>query len=292
MTVGMPNHPSPLRYPGGKQSLAPLLAEVMVQNDLHDGTIVEPFAGGAGASLRLMFDEFASNLVLNDLDRRVYAFWRAVLNQTENLVDRISSSAITMKQWRACRRIYESPARGQKQLDLAFAVFFLNRCNRSGILMGGGPIGGYDQSGEWKLDARFNRTDLVARIRRIATYRERIKITRMDARALLKGMKPADDRMLVFLDPPYYVKGQRLYYNALEHEDHEKLAQFLLNDPPFKWVLTYDNAPAIRKLYKSLNPKPFTLSYSAYERRVGKELLIFDPRLKIARGIISRHVRF
>src|SRR5436190_8340985 len=118
----MTNHPSPLRYPGGKQSLAPLLSEVMVHNDLHDGTIVEPFAGGAGASLRLMFDEVASGIVLNDLDRRVYAFWRAVLNQTEDLVDRISSASVTMKRWRRCRKVYESPARGLKQLDLAFAV--------------------------------------------------------------------------------------------------------------------------------------------------------------------------
>jgi DNA adenine methylase len=287
----MPSHPSPLRYPGGKHSLAPLLAGIMVCNDLHDGVLVEPFAGGAGAALRLMFDEFASELILNDADPRIFAFWRAVLNQTEELVRRVRTAPITIRKWRQCRAIYDSGVSRQSQLDVAFSTFFLNRCNRSGILMDGGPIGGYDQGGKWKLDARFNREDLVARIRRVASYRDRIKVTRMDARKLLSGLCCKDDRLLVYLDPPYYHKGQRLYLNSLDHKDHQGLARLLSKDPPFRWVLTYDNVEAIREMYASFAPQPVELSYSAYRRGLGRELIIFDPRLKIPNELLRENHR-
>jgi len=283
----MPSHPSPLRYPGGKHSLAPLLADVLVCNQLHDGTIIEPFAGGAGASLRLMFDEIVSQLVLNDADPRLYAFWRAVLNQTEQLVRLIETTPLTMEQWQKCSAVYNSAPSRTRQLDLAFAVFYLNRCNRSGILMGGGPIGGHEQAGKWKLSARFNRTELISRIRRIAEYRDRISVSRLDARDLLEKIHNPAERLLVFLDPPYYQKGQRLYLNALDHKDHQDLAELLLSSPPFHWVLTYDDAEPIRKLYKTLHPRPLKLAYSAYKRRVGHELIIFDPRLKIPEYLLS-----
>ena len=287
----MPSHPSPLRYPGGKHALAPLLADILVCNDLHDGTVVEPFAGGAGASLRLLFDEFASELLLNDTDSRIYAFWRSVLNQTDELVRRIRKVSVTMTTWRRCRTVYDAGVSRRKQLDIAFATFFLNRCDRSGILMDGGPIGGYEQTGKWKLDARFNRDDLIARIRRIASYRDRIKVTRLNAYELLKRLPVSGERLLVYLDPPYYEKGQRLYLNSLEHEDHEKLAKLLLSDPPFRWVLTYDNVSAIRKLYGSLPLRSFELHYSAYRRTVGRELIIFDPRLDVPQEILRKNNR-
>lgn len=287
----MPSHPSPLRYPGGKHALAPLLSDILVRNDLHDGTIVEPFAGGAGASLRLMFDEFASDLILNDADPRIYAFWRAVLNQTDQLVQRIRKAPVTMANWRKCRSLYDSGVSRKRQIDVAFSTFFLNRCNRSGILMDGGPIGGYDQRGKWKLNARFNREDLIARIRRIASYRDRIKVMRLDARELLHKLPVSNDRLLVYLDPPYYEKGQRLYLNSLEHEDHKMLAKLLLNNPSFRWVLTYDNVEAIRNLYAPLAPRPFELSYSAYRRSTGRELIVFDPRLKVPVEMLRAHNR-
>jgi DNA adenine methylase len=148
-------------------------------------------------------------------------------------------------------------------------------------MMGGGPIGGYAQEGKWGLEARFNRIDLVRRIRRIASYRDRIKVSKLDARQLLNKLPGSEPRTLVYLDPPYFQKGQRLYLNALEASDHAELADLLLSNPRFHWVLTYDNVPQIRKLYKSLKPRPFELSYSAYERRVGRELLVLDPRLNI-----------
>lgn len=285
------DHPSPLRYPGGKQALAPLLAGILAKNDLHDGAFVEPFAGGAGASLQLMFDELVSEIVLNDADPRIYAFWRAVVNQTDQLIQRVRRVRVTMATWRRCRSIYDGSPSGRRQLDLAFATLFLNRCNRSGILMGGGPIGGYAQTGAWKLSARFNRQGIIDRIKRVAAYRDRIKITRRDARDLLKTLPGSNLRTLVYLDPPYYQKGQRLYMNSMEHADHEQLARLLLGDPPFTWVLTYDNVSEVKRLYRKLKPTAYELSYSAYNRRIGRELIVFDPRLKVPRELLVEHNR-
>lgn len=271
--------------------MATLLANVLTQNDLHDGEVVEPYAGGAGASLQLLFDEFASTLRLNDADPRIYAFWRAILNQTESFIAKLHDAVISMQTWHECRRSYERGVSRQSQLDIAFSTFFLNRANRSGILMGGGPVGGYKQNGKWKIDARFNKAGLIQRIRRIADYRERISVTKLDGLALLKSLPKTTDRRLVYLDPPYYQKGQRLYLNSFDHRDHSKLAKYLLGDPPFRWILTYDNVPEIRGLYAKLNPRPFELSYSAYGRRKGRELIIFDPRLKVDEEMLQQHNR-
>lgn len=284
-------HPSPLRYPGGKAVLAPLLADIIQSNDLHDGVLVEPFAGGAGASLQLLFDEYVSDVVINDADPRIAAFWKAVINQTGELVDRVRSTPVTMKSWHDCRAVYTAAPSQIRQLDMAFAVFFLNRCNRSGILLDAGPIGGPSQNGKWKLDARYNVDALVERIYRVAEYRERITVTRLDARKLLRSQPSAFPRNIVYLDPPYYVKGQDLYLNSLTPPDHEELAEVLLDDPPFHWVLTYDNVPEIRGLYESACPRPFELSYSAHRRSVGREVLVIDPRLTVSDRLLMQHHR-
>ncbi len=280
----MRNIASPLRYPGGKSRLAGFLGQVVKANKLRDPVYAEPYAGGAGAALSLLFSEKVSRIMLNDKDRCIYAFWRAILNQTEQFLDLLASTPVTIEEWRRQRRIYEHPSR-HAQLRLGFATFFLNRCNRSGILVTGGPIGGFEQEGKWKIDARFNRAALRDRIERIEMYRERIEMHNLDALDFLRGVvRPRTRKQspcLVYLDPPYYAKGPKLYLNAYDHANHAALARFLKQTRFFNWVLTYDNAPQIRELYDAFGPQEFNLSYSAYDRRIGSELLIHDPRLSM-----------
>ncbi len=275
---------SPLRYPGGKTGLAGFLGRVLKVNKMRDAVYAEAYAGGAGAALSLLFSEKVSRVVLNDKDRCIHAFWRAVLNQTEQFLDLLDSTPVTIDEWRRQREVYDHPCR-HGQLRLGFATFFLNRCNRSGILVSGGPIGGYAQKGKWKIHARFNRTGLRNRIEKIDLYRERIEVHNLDALVFLREVvRPITRKKapcLVFLDPPYYAKGRQLYLDAYEHDDHAALARFLKRSRFFGWVLTYDNVPEIRQLYASLDPQAFDLSYSAYERRTGRELLMHDPRLSM-----------
>ena len=51
---------SPLRYPGGKSILSPLLGNFIEINNLLDGIYIEPYAGGAGAALKLLFSEYVT----------------------------------------------------------------------------------------------------------------------------------------------------------------------------------------------------------------------------------------
>lgn len=278
----MATNASPLRYPGGKAVLSTFLAELIRENGLADGVYVEPYAGGAGAALNLLFGEHVREIVLNDIDRCVFSFWRAVLNQTETFTGLVRQTRITMPEWKRQRAVYRSPAR-QPQVELAFAGFYLNRCNRSGIMVNGGPIGGVRQTGKWKLNARFNKPELTRRIERIALYKSRIVVRNMDALAFLKTLCAECDpgRTLVYLDPPYYDKGSQLYLNYYTPDDHRALAEFLKANHAIKWVLSYDDVPEVRHLYRDVRHIHYGLNYSANSVRRGREILFFSDNIEI-----------
>ena len=267
---------SPLRYPGGKASLAPFLARAIATNDLLGCQYFEPFAGGAGAALGLLRRRVVSELRLNDLDYRIVAFWQAVLTEPAEFVDRIHSVPLTIQEWRNQEQVY-SKAATAKDFDLGFAVFYLNRCNRSGLLRGAGPIGGHAQSGKWALDARFNRDALARRVLAVARRRDRIRVENMDARAFLVRHLPRGrgrSRVFAYLDPPYYANGRRLYLNAFDDADHKALAAYLKRQRSLRWLMSYDDTPFIRKLYGPCVVSGLALQYSLQRKSRAQELLL------------------
>ncbi|ADE14163.1 D12 class N6 adenine-specific DNA methyltransferase [Nitrosococcus halophilus Nc 4] len=280
----MAEHYSPLRYPGGKAALSSFLIEVMRSNELIEPHYIEPYAGGGGAALRLLFEGYVESITINDADPRISSFWRAVTEYNDHFISLIYDAELSVREWRRQRKIYEA-CDCKDKLSLGFATFYLNRTTRSGIIHNGGPIGGYKQSGDYKIDARFNRDTLARRIRRIGMYSERINIYEKDGIELLKGIGKrvrASGRLFIYLDPPYYVKGAKLYMNRFSHEDHRLLAQYLELQAQFPWIMTYDDVESIRHLYSSMRQKEFYLSYSAYKRRRGKEILIYPDTLEIS----------
>lgn len=282
----MPIVHSPLRYPGGKSVLSDLMADVISLNNLHDGVYIEPYAGGGGAALALLFGEHVNRIVLNDADPCIYAFWDAVLHRKEDLIRRIQETPININEWQHQRNIYRNHHR-YSRIKVAFASFYLNRCNRSGIIANGGPIGGMAQVGKWKLDARYNRDELIRRIEKIHLYRDRIEIHNLDAIDLLSNVVGYSDNLnktLVYLDPPYYVKGSSLYLNYYSSDDHAQLAALIKRQTGYRWLMTYDNVHEIRELYKECNASPFDLRYSAHTSRLGSELLIWSPNLSVRIG--------
>lgn len=286
----MPITNTPLRYPGGKSSLSSFLAQIVELNDLQGGTYIEPYAGGAGAALNLLFLGTVNHIVINDFDPAVYAFWVSVLNETDKFACKISSVPLTIKEWHRQKNILKTHDQ-QNFFDVGFAAFFLNRCNRSGILKAG-PIGGQHQTGTYTIDARFNRGDLIKKIRRIERHKERISVYNLDAIDLLQKVVPdIDGPKLVYLDPPYFKKGHQLYLNAYEHDDHENLAWALgkmtISDC---WVLTYDDAQEIRALYQDSITSTYTLNYSAAQPKQGRELLISPPWLMLPDKIGTRFI--
>lgn len=274
-------HYTPLRYPGGKAKLASFVKAIIDQNDLTDGHYVEPFAGGAGIALELLFHEYVSRIHINDISRPVYSFWSSVLNDTDRLAKLVRDTPLTVAAWDRQKTILGNPDEAS-DLELGFAAFFLNRTNRSGIL-NGGVIGGRDQTGPWKIDARYNAPELVFRIESIAKQRSRIALTSMDAVAFLTKTAPElPDRALVYLDPPYYVKGKDLYYDYYTHGDHAKIASAVLERIRRQcWIVSYDNVAPIRSLYKGLPQMTYELGYSAREIRTGSEVMFFSPGLVV-----------
>lgn len=262
---------SPLRYPGGKASLTGFLDQVIKVQRLHGSVYVEPFAGGAGAALSLLFLEKVERIVINDLDPAIYAFWLAVTTETEWFVSQIKTCPITVAEWRKQRATYvDRSKRGTK--ELGFALFYLNRTGRSGIVEGW-PIGGLDQKGKWKIDARFNREELAERVRRIGRYASRIEVRNEDGLTLAREWLGRDEGLL-YLDPPYFAKGKCLYLNHFNAENHESLAACLNEFPEAAWILTYDNVPEIKALYPDRSVFEFSLNYSAHTAKHGSELLI------------------
>jgi DNA adenine methylase len=269
---------APLRYPGGKASLAQYIRQVFVDNELLDGAYVEPYAGGAAIGVELLMTGYVTEVRLNDIDPAIYAFWKSVRDHSDDLIDCINTAPLTIREWRRQREIYTSTKR-RSVLSLGFAALFLNRTNRSGILSGG-VIGGLKQKGKWQIGARFNRETLSERVKRLAEYRERIHISRMDAESFLSDLK-LPSRSLIYIDPPYYSNGQRLYRNAYKPTDHQRVAKFVQEKLPFRWIVSYDDSREVSKLYSMRRQLRYSLQYSAQEKRMGGELLVFCDSLTL-----------
>ena len=267
---------SPLRYPGGKAVLYELLSRTLTHNRLHQHTYVEPFAGGAGAGLGLLLMEQVSQIVLNDLDQNIYAFWWSLLNDTDRLVEGVLSAPLNIEEWRRQNEILRNPQSSNTMRG--FATFYLNRTNHSGVL-NGGPIGGLRQDGKYKLDARFNREELARRIQMIARYRGRIRIENRDGVELIKSYIGHDDYFF-YIDPPYFEKGSSLYLNSYKFEDHRRLSELLNDRNNEKWLLSYDDVDPIRNLYiNRKGNKRFSLHYQAHSSKVGVEMMVMSDSL-------------
>lgn len=276
ITANPKKYYSPLRYPGGKASLASFLSKAIKCSDVENCTYIEPFAGGAGAALTLLFLEKVDRIVINDFDIAISSFWESVVYESDNFIDRIRTTPVTIEEWKNQKAIYM--AKSSSMFDLGFATFFLNRTNRSGIIEGG-PIGGMEQAGKWPINARFHRGNLITRIQKIAAYRSRINIFNMDGIELMERFYK-DPCAFIYIDPPYYVKGSSLYLNSYQDKHHKSLSSFLNSNPESNWLLTYDNVPEIVSLYTERAKAEFNLSYHINLPKAGKEILILSDRLK------------
>ncbi len=268
---------SPLRYPGGKTFLFPFFQRIIKESGLENVTYVEPFAGGAGAALALLFQGKVKRIVINDLDKGIYLFWKAAVFSSEKFIERISSTPLTVSEWKKQKAIYRNP--NSDSFDIGFATFFLNRTNISGNL-DGGPIGGLAQKGEWKMDARFNRESLVEKVHWLSLYRDRISVFNKDGLELIKTYLNKEN-IFIYIDPPYFGKGATLYLNHYKKENHEALANQLNQNPDVFWLLTYDNRKRVKSLYSKRKIINFSLNYNAYEPRRGKEVLIFSDAIAV-----------
>ncbi len=273
---------SPLRYPGGKNRLAKFIAQICVDNRISSH-YVEPYAGGASVALYLLIEKKVDKISINDYDRSIYAFWWSVLNKTKELCDLISKTDITIENWKEMKEIQKNKEEASL-LELGFSTLFLNRTNRSGII-NAGVIGGLDQKGNYKMNCRFRKEDIINKIKLIAKNKKHIKLSNLDAIDLIKKVKKEskNKKTIFYFDPPYYLKGPGLYMNSYDKDNHKEVSEEIKNISGIHWIVSYDNEKEIRNIYKWVkreNTKEFLLQHFAYSARQGKEVLFFSNTLK------------
>lgn len=268
---------TPLRYPGGKGKFSPVVKAILDSNMLVGGHYLEPYAGGAGVALDLLFNNFVEEIHINDIDEAIYYFWVSITQNTDEFLKLLYDTPVTMDEWYKQRDILKN----SKDIDpllIGFAAFFLNRTNRSGILKGG-VIGGKKQDGVYTLDARFNKINLKKRIEKIGKYSSKINTYNMDALNIIKNSDSfLPHNSLIYLDPPYYVKGQGLYRNFYTHDDHVEIRN-ILDQISTKWIVSYDNCNEIKQIYGGYSFHEYDLNYSAQVKGKGKEVMIYCDTL-------------
>lgn len=274
-------HYSPLRYPGGKNCIFPFFEKLFYENQLIGINYAEPYAGGAGLALRLLYEGYVSHIYINDLDKFIYAFWLSVLNRTEEFCDWINRVEVCVKNWHRYKEI-QSDVNNRDYFELAKSTFFLNRTNISGVIKGG-IIGGVQQKGKYKIDARFNKQDLVQRINKISSLKNNITISNLDGLAFLSKMNKKKEDIFIYLDPPYFQKGADLYMNYYSQKDHKKLSKHVQKTEK-KWIVSYDNHDFILKLFSKERKIIHKLSQAA-SNRIGDEILIFSNKLSFTDSI-------
>ena len=275
----MPTTFSPLRYPGGKTKLYDKVVSLLKQNKLQDVIYIEPFCGGCGLAVKLLLSGDVSSIIINDINPAIYAFWYCVLNKTDELCSRITECNVTIEE-RDKQILILKNVKNHSTIDIGFATLFLNRTNISGIL-NAGPIGGREQAGKDKLDARFKKTVLKDKIIAIADKKQKISLYNLDVFDFVAKVLPEYESSQLFLnfDPPYVKKGQELYLNHFSPEDHRRLRD-QISQCNQHWIVTYDYNQSILDLYSSFNYERIELNHSAGTMKKGDEVIIYSKTLR------------
>lgn len=264
------------------ESLIPIstfIAKICVDNDI-DGHYIEPYCGGAGVALFLLFEGYVERITINDKDRSIYAFWHSVLNNANKLCKMISDTEISVDEWQKQMEVQKRKNKVDL-LTLGFSTFYLNRTNRSGIITAR-PIGGIKQNGYFKMDCRFNKEELIKRIKKICKRKKNIRLYKKDALKLIDKIEyeSLNSNSLFYFDPPYFLKGSSLYLNHYNPEDYEAVSNRIKEIKSIKWIVSYDNVAEISNLYKGYLLKEYELPHSSNKSKKGKEILFFSPQIK------------
>ncbi len=279
----MPVTESPLRYPGGKTQLLKFLEHTLNINKMEKVVYCEPFSGGFGAGLGLLFSRKVDKVIINDFDMGIYSVWYAILNDFEKFKNKIVSLEISINEWKKQKEAYNMLINSNNySIELAVATLFLNRTNRSGIIQGG-PIGGIQQESTYKIDCRFNINSIIKKINNINERKSDITLYNLEANTLINDVLLEEniDRLFTFFDPPYFIQGKNLYTNFFNYEDHIKLKNNISMMDNFKWITTYDKTDEIRELFKEYPCYEYKIQYSANKKRKETELLFSSPITKI-----------
>ena len=253
-------NPSPLRYPGGKYKLYKYVSELIKENNCT--TYIEPFCGGAAIALELLCNGIVNDVIINDYDYSIFCFWDSVLHKTEEFIKLIMETEITMNEWRKQKSIRDD-IYSRNSLEIGFSTFFLNRTNHSGIIDKAGPIGGFEQKGDYSIDCRFNKSRLIFQIQKIAKLGNHIDIYNLEALDFIEKVILKRKKRLFFLIHLITEKDRARAISEYSHGDHVNLANEIQSRlKNRKWIVTYDNVNAIKAMYAKTASIEFELQYT------------------------------
>lgn len=281
-----------LRYPGGKRKLVPLLAEIILDSGDDIKLLIEPFAGGASASIAMMQAGVVKEIALADKDDLVASLWKVVFsNDAYVLADMIANTNADIDTWYRIK--HELP---DSLVGKAHKCLFLNRTSFSGILhKSAGPIGGKGQKSNYKIGCRFNRTILANRIIELSEYKNRVRFVRTQSyiKTLSDIMKTniskENNNVFWYLDPPFVNKANKLYNYYFSLNEHQHLKKLILsNSFPGKWILSYDDTDISRQMYG--NYQGFSRVNFAYNARVDTIERLVSSEIIVSNVIAERRI--
>lgn len=185
-----------------------------------------------------------AQLKINDLDENIFYFWNMVFGTDKEKYDVLLEKVRTIPTIELFLKLRnEKP---KTEIEKAYYALFFNKTTFSGIY-NAGPIGGYDQSGKWKINCYYKPDKLIKRINNIrCLIKDRCEVTNLSFQQFLKNVDK-NKKYLIYLDPPYFLNGKNLYPVFMKKEEHIELKNILSNID--NWVLSYDNHEFIRTLY-------------------------------------------
>ena len=274
---------SPLRYPGSKRRLAPYVREILQHNGVRPNVLVEPFVGGASVALYFLQNRLVERAIIADADKLVSCFWQVVFSNPARLTDFVSTVKVNLRNFYAYKAVAKAAEDADPQ-QLAEACIFLNRTSFSGILADKvGPLGGRNQTSKYKISCRFNRKNLIERIEHLSQFARKVTVLpngwqkTIDFAEHWATKRKRLNKLLFYLDPPFYNKADELYREYFTKEEHELLCRRLIS-LKHNWILSYDNAPEIERMYSKNGRVPMHVevpySINSGGRRLEKELII------------------
>lgn len=290
-----------MRYPGSKARFVDFISRTIRLNGLHGCVFVEPFCGGASASIALLESGIVEYIAINDADPLIAHLWDIVFSvkHSDWLAEQVMTVPLTIDEWRKQKSLKPTSPR-----EAALKCLYLNRTSFNGIIHKSGPLGGWGQT-KRTVGVRFNREKLALRIRELSELRNRVHVvSNNNWDSFCDRMLPVN-KSFFYLDPPYYHKADALYGYYFDNAEHIRLQNYLT---AFKspWMLSYDDAPEIRALYqgRSLKARIIDSTYSTHPMggasHIGREVLYSnlpklpapDKGIVVHSGLTVRDSRF
>jgi DNA adenine methylase len=240
------------RYPGGKSKLR----DVIVRKLLAVPGCTEyrePFFGGGCVGIKVLSDcPWFSSVHINDRDPGIYCLWATLLDNPRLLVDRINRFTPSVDQFDLFKHELTTCCPDTNDVnciaDYGFMKLAIHQLSYSGLgTKSGGPLGGREQKSRYHIGCRWSPRSMISKINAIHSILSGRDVVCSNA-DFASVIDAPGDRVLMYLDPPYFVKGNDLYQHGFTESDHQRLARSL-KETEHGWVLSYDDCEFIRDLY-------------------------------------------